>query len=72
MIGRMSEQQTQAPEAETLPVTRAEKIAGWVALGCLALLGLFCFDLATGGALSKRIGKVPAASTVPGEPCEDC
>jgi hypothetical protein len=49
-------QQTDVPDAETIPVTRAEKIAGWVALGCLALLGLFCFDLATGGALSRRLG----------------
>jgi len=71
MIRTMSEQQTAAPEAEQIPVTRAEKIAGWVALGCLALLGLFCFDLATGGALSRRVGKGASVGNTD-QPCEDC
>ena len=70
MIGRMTD--TDVPAAETIPVTRGEKVAGWVALALLAVLGVFCFDLATGGRfLSGRLTATPPAAS-DGEPCEGC
>lgn len=73
-------QQSEAPDLELMPVTRGEKIAGWVGLAVLAALAVICFDLATGG---KYItSRLPAAArTAPegivgggpdDEPCDGC
>lgn len=69
-------QADQTPAIEVLAVTRGEKIAGWVGLAVLAVLGLICFDLATGGRfISSRLPASASAGPVTGpdgEPCEGC
>ena len=61
--------QTDAPDVERIPLTRGEKVAGWVGLAVVLVLGLICFDLATGGKITARF----AAPAKPAEqPCEDC
>jgi len=62
----------QPPDLEQIAVTKGERVAAVVGLLVLAALALICIDLATGGAISGRIGTVPAASTLPDQPCADC
>ncbi len=42
-------------ETEAGRVSAGERAAGWIGLAILAVFGLICIDLATGGKLTARL-----------------